>query len=145
MTPVPTFWAPEVPPEATASVAAIGGYFTSGPGAEELGAPIRYWQIGNEENGGWGTACPPEEYARRVGIIAAGIRQACPECAMVMGGLLDGPEMGDWALEPYLRQFLAAGGGEWVDIYNFHYYGLAQPSPSFPPPKLTVLERRSWR
>ena len=132
MTPVPTFWAPEVPPEATASVAAIVSYFTAGPGAEEIGAPVRYWQIGNEEIGGWGTSCPPEEYARRVRIIAAGIRQACPECSVVMGGLLDGPEMGDWALEPYLRGFLAAGGGEWIDVYNFHYYGLARPNPRLP-------------
>jgi len=132
ISPVPTFWAPEVPPEATASVAAIVEYFTAGPGAEEIGAPVHYWQIGNEENGGWGTSCPPEEYARRVGIIAAGIRQACPECTVVMGGLLDGPEMGDWALEPYLSRFLAAGGGEWIDVYSFHYYGLAQPNPRLP-------------
>lgn len=41
------------------------------------------------------------------------------------GGLLDGPEMGDLALEPYLERFLEAGGGSWIDVYNFHYYGLA--------------------
>jgi len=132
MTPVPTFWAPAVSPQASVSVAAIVEYFTAGPGVEEFGAPVRYWQIGNEENGGWGTSCPPEEYARRVQIIAAGIRRACPDCTIVMGGLLDGPEMGDWALEPYLSRFLAAGGGEWVNIFNFHYYGLAQPSPRLP-------------
>ena len=132
VTPVPTFWAPQVPPEATSSVAAIVAYFTTGPGVEEIGGAIRYWQIGSEENGEWGTSCPPEEFARRVGIIAAGIRRACPGCTIVMGGLLDSPEMGDWALEPYLTRFLAAGGGEWIDVYSFHYYGLARPSPRLP-------------
>jgi hypothetical protein len=132
VTPIPTFWAGEVTPQASASVAEIVAYFTSGPGVKEVGAPIRYWQIGNEENGSWGTSCSPEEFARRVQIIAVGIRQACPDCTVVMGGLLDRPEMGDWALEPYLRQFLAAGGGEWIDVYTFHYYGLAQPHPRLP-------------
>ncbi len=130
--PVPTFWAPAVNQEASGSVAAIVGYFTSGPGAKEIGGPSRYWQVGNEENGGWSTSCPPEEYARRVAIIAAGIKRACPDCAVVMGGLLDGPGMGDMALEPYLSRFLAAGGGDWIDIYAFHYYGLARPSPRLP-------------
>ncbi len=132
ITPVPTFWTPRLDEEVTRSVAAIVEYFTCGPGAEELGGTIRYGQIGNEENGGWGTSCPPEEFARRVAVIAAGIRGACPNCTVVMGGLLDGPEMGDWALEPYLTRFLAAGGGEWIDVYNFHYYGLARPHPRLP-------------
>jgi hypothetical protein len=40
--------------------------------------------------------------------------------------------MGDWAAAPYLRAFLAAGGGDWIDVYAFHYYGLAAPDPSWP-------------
>ena len=35
--------------------------------------------------------------------------------------------MGEWALEPHLTRFLEAGGGEWIDVYAFHYYGLANP------------------
>lgn len=27
---------------------------------------------------------------------------------------------------------IAAGGGEWIDVFNFHYYGLARPSPRLP-------------
>ena len=133
-----TFWAPEVTDEARASVEAIVSYYTSGEGARTIGAPVRYWEIGNEENGAWKTSCLPEEFARRVAIIASGIRAACPECRIVMGGLQDGLQMGDWALEPYLTRFLEAGGGEWIDVYAIHYYGLAS-LPVFGPQVETYL------
>lgn len=125
VTPIPAFFAPSVDPAVAPRVAEIVRYYTTGEGVTHVGIPIRYWQIGNEPNWGWGTSCPPDEFARRVGIIAPGIRAACPDCVILMGGLLDGPEMGDLALEPYLGRFLDAGGGEWIDVYNFHYYGLA--------------------
>ncbi len=128
VTPIPAFFAPAVEPDVTARVAEIVRYYTTGEGVTHVGIPIRYWQIGNEPNWGWATSCPPDEFARRAGIIAAGIRAACPDCTILMGGLLDGPEMGDLALEPYLGRFLDAGGGEWIDVYNFHYYGVARPT-----------------
>ncbi len=130
VSPMATFWAPDVTDAARASVEAIVSYYTSGEGARTIGASVRYWEIGNEENGAWKTSCLPEEFARRVAIIASGIRAACPECRIVMGGLQDGPQMGDWALEPYLTGFLEAGGGEWIDVYAFHYYGLASAPAS---------------
>ncbi|MEW5827004.1 MAG: hypothetical protein AB1778_09265 [Candidatus Bipolaricaulota bacterium] len=132
VTPIATFYLGSVDASATEAAATIVAHYTTGSGAADVGAPIRYWEIGDEQNGVWATSCSPEEYARRVAIVAAGVRAACPSCVTVLGGLLDGPEMGDWALIPYLERFLAAGGGEWIDVYAFHLFGLARPSPFQP-------------
>ena len=136
ITPIATFYLGNVGPDAATHAEQIVAHYTTGQGAEDVGIPVLYWEIGDEENGTWGTSCEPEEYARRVSILAPAIRRACPECTIIMGGLLDGPEMGDWALEPYLRRFLAAGGGDWIDTYAFHYYGLARPDPALPEAQL---------
>jgi hypothetical protein len=132
ITPIATFYLGNVDAGATDAARTIVEYYTSGKGAIDVGAPVLYWEVGDEENGVWGTSCAPEEYARRVAIVASGIRGTCPECRIVMGGLLDGAAMGDMALAPYLDSFLDAGGGEWIDVYAFHYYGLARPSPLSP-------------
>lgn len=126
-----TFYLGDVDAESARWAEEIVRYYSSGQGATDVGAPVLHWELGDEQNGGWGTSCSPEEYARRVGVLAPAIRRGCPECSIVMGGLLDGPEMGDWALAPYLRRFLAVGGGEWIDVYAFHYYGLARPDPAW--------------
>jgi hypothetical protein len=132
VTPIATFYLGDVDPTATEAARTIVEYYTSGQGAADVGTSVRYWEVGDEENGVWGTSCGPEEYARRVAVVASGIRNACPECRIVMGGLLDGPAMGDMALLPYLDRFLGAGGGKWIDVYAFHYYGLAGPSALAP-------------
>ena len=132
LTPIATFYLGDVGPEEAAAAEAIVRYYSSGEGAAAVGVPVTYWELGDEQNGGWGTSCDPREYARRVSILAPAIRAACPSCSIVMGGLLDGQEMGDWALEPYFRSFLEAGGAEWIDVYAFHYYGLARPHAALP-------------
>jgi len=43
-----------------------------------------------------------------------------------MGGLLDNVP-GERDLEPYLERFLQLGGGRYVDVHNFHYYGTSRP------------------
>ncbi len=136
ITPIATFYLGNVGPDAATHAEQIVAHYTTGQGAEDVGIPVLYWEIGDEENGTWGTSCEPEEYARRVSVLAPAIRRACPECTIIMGGLLDGPEMGNWALEPYLRRFLVAGGGDWIDTYAFHYYGLARPDPALPEAQL---------
>lgn len=86
VTPIPAFFTPAVEPDVTPRVAEIVRYYTTGDGADHVGTAIRYWQIGNEPNWGWGTSCPPDEFARRVRIIASGIRDACPGCTILIGG-----------------------------------------------------------
>ena len=132
ITPIGTFYLGNVDSSAAGAAQTIVEYYTSGDGARDVGAPVLYWEVGDEQNGIWGTSCPPDEYVRRVAIVASGIRAACPECQIVLGGLLDGAAMGDMALLPYLDRFLELGGAEWIDVYAFHYYGLARPS-SFAP------------
>jgi len=136
ITPIANVYVGDVDETNGAALSEIVSYYTAGEGASAVGAPVVYWELGNEENGGWGTSCPPEEFARRTGILAAGIRAACPGCRIIMGGLLDGPEMGEWRLADYLDRFLDAGGGDSIDIYAFHYYGLARPSARLPAAQL---------
>jgi len=132
ITPIATFYLGDVGQEEARWAEEIARYYASGQGAADVGAPVLFWELGDEQNGAWGTSCAPAEYARRVAVLAPAVRRGCPECSIVMGGLLDGPEMGDWALAPYLRAFLGAGGGEWIDVYAFHYYGLAHPDAAWP-------------
>ncbi len=101
-------------------------YYTTGEGARKIGGKIKYWQIGNEENGGWFTSCSPEEYFHRLRVYASGIKKACPDCVVIMGGLLDGVP-GERSLESYLKRFLELGGGEYVDSFDFHFYGTVKP------------------
>ena len=70
------------------------------------------------------------KYYQRVKIYASAIREACPDCIIIMGSLLDNVP-GDRDLEQYLEKFLQLGGGEYIDVYNFHYYGAAKPTPGF--------------
>lgn len=130
--PIGTFYLGDVGEDEARWAEAIVRYYATGPGSEAIGGSVLYWELGDEQNGEWGTACSPEEYARRVSVLAPAIRRGCPECSIVMGGLLDGPEMGDWALIPYMRAFLASGGGAWIDVYAFHYFGLARPDLAWP-------------
>jgi hypothetical protein len=132
ITPIATFYLGSVGPEEARWAEEIVRYYSVGQGAVDVGAPVLHWELGDEQNGTWGTSCDPVEYARRVAVMAPAIRHGCPECSIVMGGLLDGSEMGEWALAPYLRAFLAEGGGEWIDVYAFHYYGLARPASAWP-------------
>ncbi len=101
-------------------------YYTVGEGAKKIGISIIYWEIGNEVNGGWSTSCDAEEYHNRVRVYVSAIKEACPSCKVIMAGLLDSLP-GDRDLEAYLERFLQLGGGEYIDIYNFHYYGTARP------------------
>ncbi len=127
--PLAAFWVPEVrDPDATfRAVEGIVRYYTEGEGAARVGRRVTLWMVGNEENGGWGTSCGPEEFARRFEVYASAIKEACPDCTVVMGGLLDESSLG-----PYLRAFLDTGAGRLVDAFNFHYYGLAAPSERLP-------------
>lgn len=136
LTPIGTFYLGNVSADSARCAEEIVRYYSRGQGAVDVGAPILYWELGDEQNGAWGTACEPEEYARRVAVLAPAIRRGCPECSIIMGGLLNGPNMGNWALAPYLQTFLEMGAGEWIDVYAFHYYGLARPHPLNPQAEL---------
>ena len=129
-TPIVTFLAGEIvdPDKARENVRRVVEYYTEGEGFRLTGYRVIYWQIGNEENGFWRTSCSAEEYAEKVKIIAGAVKEACPDCTIIMGGLLPGIS-GEKNLSLYLKTFLECGGGEYIDVYNFHYYGFSKPVP----------------
>ena len=79
----------------------------------ELGGP--YW-------GPYGA-----EYAAMLKAVYPALKAANPEAQVVLGGIaydLFEEQVGDGQgfRRSFLDDVLAAGGGEWFDVFNFHYY-----------------------
>jgi hypothetical protein len=94
------------------------------------GSPIvRHWELYNEPD--WGsTSYKPRwgnygaEYAQMLSVVYPAMKSANPATQVAMGGIAH-----DWFIEnggPFVRSFLddvlAAGGGNYFDLMNFHYY-----------------------
>jgi hypothetical protein len=94
------------------------------------GSPIvRYWEIYNEPDGifpvypeRWGDA--GAEYAQMLAVVYPAIKAANPQAQVLLGGIAH-----DWfqgEISPFSFDFLddvlAAGGGAYFDIMNFHTY-----------------------
>lgn len=125
-TPMITIWAVETKPESQEWTRGVVRYYTTGEGAQKIGTAVKYWEIGNEVNWGWRTKCDADEYYKRVSVYSSGIKEVCPDCKVIIGGLVDNAP-GPFDLEAYLDRFLQLGGGKFIDVYNFHYYGNAKP------------------
>ncbi|HDJ28578.1 MAG TPA: hypothetical protein ENF28_04965 [Proteobacteria bacterium] len=82
--------------------------------------PIKYWQVGNE---------PSEQrrsnFADLQRITYQAIKQACPDCMVLIGGATGFP--GDYIanFDIQYAPILAALAGQYVDIFDFHWYGRA--------------------
>ncbi len=97
------------------------------------GSPkVNYWEIYNEPDRGLGSAAPStvgwgydgDKYAALLEVIYPVMKAANPQAQLVMGGMAY-----DWFEDqggPYVREFLddvlTAGGGDYIDIMNFHVY-----------------------
>ncbi len=70
-TPVVTFLADRITDESLVreNVKKIVEYYTTGDGYKLTGYKVVYWQIGNEENGFWGTSCSAVEYAEGLNML----------------------------------------------------------------------------
>jgi len=86
------------------------------PGLEN---PVKYWQVDNEPK----AHLSGFAYLQRITYEA--IKDVCPDCTVLIGGAAGFPEN-------YLRQFdevygpiLAELGGEYIDVFDFHWYGTA--------------------
>ncbi len=97
-----------------------------GDGVDDApGSPVvNYWELYNEPDRDvrWGHY--GAEYANMLSQVYPAIKQANPNAVVLMGGLAY-----DWFEEdggPFNRYFiddvLAAGGGDYFDVMNFHYY-----------------------
>jgi hypothetical protein len=91
---------------------------------------IHHWELFNEPDRtsaegspvGWGYA--GDRYAQMLAVAYPAIKAADPQATVLLGGLAY-----DWFTEyggPFYRYFpdevLAAGGSEYLDVTNFHYF-----------------------
>jgi len=104
------------------------------------GSPvITHWEFYNEpDNGssfyahnGWGYwGNNGAEYAELMAQVYPVVKAANPSASVLMGGIAY-----DWFTDqggPFQRafidDFLAAGGGDYIDLFNFHFYPLFAPN-----------------
>ncbi|HSJ56154.1 MAG TPA: hypothetical protein VLC95_03185 [Anaerolineae bacterium] len=86
--------------------------------------PIKFWEIGNEvvvQRNFQGT---PADYAHVLEISYRAIKSSCPDCEVLIGGWIIGKrDEQRWQRSlDYFGQVLAAGGGHYFDIMNYHEY-----------------------
>lgn len=91
---------------------------------------VHYWELWNEPDssigeGGlsdWGMHA--EEYASMLKAIRRGVLDADPNAKLIMGGLAydNFKESGGPFNRQFLDEFLDAGGANYLDYFNFHYY-----------------------
>ena len=97
------------------------------------GSPVvNYWEIYNEPDRGrydserrWGY--DGDKYAELLEVLYPVVKAANPNAQLVFGGIAyDYFQNSDGSGGPFVRQFLddvlAAGGGDFFDIMNFHFY-----------------------
>jgi len=80
--------------------------------------PVLYWQVDNEpdiSSQDW------EGYAHLMEITYKAVKEACPQCKVAMGGLIQGEKGFDTFFLPVLKKLR----GKYVDIFDIHLYGVA--------------------
>lgn len=96
---------------------------------------VKYWELYNEPDNGdpinyaWLGGCwghEGDKYAAMLKVAYPAIKVADPEAKVVFGGLAydffeSDPQHGPF-VESFLDDVLTAGGGDYFDIMNFHYY-----------------------
>ncbi len=82
--------------------------------------PIKFWQVGNEPS-----QSRREGFAGLQRITYGAIKQACPDCRVLMGGVPGGPRGYIENFEENYAPILEELGGRYVDIFDFHWYGTA--------------------
>lgn len=96
------------------------------------GSPIvRHWELINEPDAGqnrWGYY--GAEYAEMLRTVYPVIKQADPAAQVVFGGIAYDyfESQGGTFVESFFDDVLAAGGGAYFDIMNFHMYPLFAPN-----------------
>jgi hypothetical protein len=89
-----------------------------------------YWEFWNEPDSFLGEAnrynwgMHPDRYAAMLAAVRPGMKAADPYAMLVMGGLAYDyfQEQGGPFNRAFLDGFLEAGGGLYIDVFNFHYY-----------------------
>ncbi|MFV2071792.1 MAG: hypothetical protein ACC742_03960 [Thermoanaerobaculales bacterium] len=86
--------------------------------------PIKHWQVGNEPS-----ELAASDFAIVQQITYEAIKAACPDCTVLIGGVAGLGMIGgdDYVtnFESIFAPILAALGGQYVDVFDFHWYGNA--------------------
>lgn len=93
-----------------------------GDGADDmpgLAVPVRYWQVGNEISNRL------DGFATLQQVTYVAIRDACPECRVLIGGVGGMPEQYPQNFYGVYLPILRALAGRYMDIFDFHRYGNA--------------------
>lgn len=80
--------------------------------------PVLYWQVENEPDfhRDW------QGYAHIQEITYTAVKEACPECQVLLGGMSGG---GIPVFEKFYNPILNQLNGDYIDIFDFHWYGNA--------------------
>ena len=83
--------------------------------------PIKYWQVGNEPNS------LISGFADLQRITYAAIKEACPDCTVLIGGVPGMPPVDQYIhnFDQTYKPILDALDGKYVDVMDFHWYGNA--------------------
>ena len=82
--------------------------------------PIKHWQVSNEPNDQI-----TSDFAELQHITYQAIKQACSDCTVLIGGVTGGPENYAGNFDTCYAPILAELGGQYVDVFDFHWYGMA--------------------
>ena len=82
--------------------------------------PIVTWQVSNEPN----TVSFPD-FAELQRITYGAIKDACPSCSVLVGGVAGMPYDYIDSFDRFYAPFLTELAGEAVDVFDFHWFGLA--------------------
>ncbi len=80
--------------------------------------PVLYWQVENEPDphGDW------QGYAHIQEITYKAVKEVCPTCTVLLGGMTGG---GIPVFKKFYEPILNKLQGEYIDIFDFHWYGNA--------------------
>ena len=84
---------------------------------------IKYWEVWNEEDWGYFWAGSEQDYARLLTVAYQAIKEACPDCTVLYGGLMF------WSDQTHFERVLdiindesAAAHNYYFDVMSMHLY-----------------------
>jgi hypothetical protein len=105
-----------------------------------LVVPIRYWQVDNEPNTGPSTG--RAGFAQLQALTYTAVKDACPDCKVLIGGATGFPAGYAEAFLAGYAPILTELAGQYVDIFDFHWYGNATGDYRLLGPALAVIQAK---
>lgn len=82
--------------------------------------PIKFWQVGNEPR------AELSGFADLQRMTFQAIKEACRECTVLIGGAAGFPDNYMLQFNSVYLPILAQLAGQYVDVFDFHWYGMAK-------------------